>query len=223
MLDLKILFRKKNIFIHLLFFYIVIVQTAYGKSAPSVGKTLTGILCPQLKQGFGPFDYSLRSHLKKELNLVESAHFTPEVESLVRGNTSVTPAQDLQYTIRAWPNHHRALYSILRYQLLNKGKRVLNVPVECYFQRAIAFSPKDPITHMLFGMYLHRSNKLELAIKYYTKAEKLQPKRSEIIYNFGLLLFDMKNYKLAKSYAKRAEALGYPLKGLQRKLKKIGY
>ena len=75
--------------------------------------------CGQLGNAYGPFDY--RTH-KKELEIVEGEHFTPEVERLERGNRSgVNPGGDIDYTLRASPNHHRALKAMM--DLSRKEKR----------------------------------------------------------------------------------------------------
>lgn len=70
--------------------------------------------CGSLQNAFGPFDYRDPEARGEPLRLVESAHFTPSVESLVKGNSG-TVAGDLDYTLRAFPNHHRALYSVAQY------------------------------------------------------------------------------------------------------------
>ena len=59
-----------------------------------------------LHNAFGPFDY--RTATKDKLKLVESYHFTPKVESLI-GGQSGTLGADIDYTLRAFPNHPRAL------------------------------------------------------------------------------------------------------------------
>jgi hypothetical protein len=43
-----------------------------------------------------------------------------------------------------------------------------------------------------------------------------------VLYNLGLVLFDMKLYEDAKARAVAAYELGYPLPGLRRKLERIG-
>ena len=67
--------------------------------------------CGPLANAFGPFDY--RTEKGNSLYLVESAHFTPAVEAVIAGNTTYIGG-DLDYTLRAFPNHHRALMSMIR-------------------------------------------------------------------------------------------------------------
>ena len=54
---------------------------AFAQSAPTA--------CGTLENAFGPYDY--RVDRGQPLRLVDSAHFTPAVEALVRGNTGQSP------------------------------------------------------------------------------------------------------------------------------------
>ena len=69
--------------------------------------------CGSLENGFGPFDY--RTAPADKRRLVEGAHFTRDVEQLIRGHTSSTPVGDLNYTLRVFPNHPRALYALMQW------------------------------------------------------------------------------------------------------------
>lgn len=200
-----------------------------SKQAPWVGDTLTGKPCVGGGQGFGPFDYLKRHTLTNEYSLVIDAHFTSDVQNLIRGSSGHNALPDLDYTLRAWPNHHKALQSISRYQLLHKSsqdKRYARKPspsVECYFQRAINFSPRDAISHMLYAIFLHQSGFANKAAAQYKKAITISPNNRSIHYNYGLLLVSMKRYEEAEAHAKKAYAAGYPLSGLKKKLIKIGH
>lgn len=195
--------------------------------------------CGDLTNAFGPFDYqdpSVRQGTSPPLLLVESAHFTPSVETLIKGNTTVDPIGDLDYTLRAFPNHHRALYSISKYELRERQKaQQRNQPyiphtsrerfpatAECYFDRAIRWRPNDPNVRLIYGIHLHRTGKLNEALSQYQLSEKIQPKSADLNYNMGLLYFDLKQYDLARKYAQKAYQLGYPLPGLRKKLDGVG-
>lgn len=186
------------------------------------GNDLSGHPCVGGGQGIGPLDYTSSSdrHNGPTFSQVEGAHFTPSVENLIEGHRG-TLAGDLDYTLRAIPNHHRALYSVIRYGLEYK-KNTLKTPPECYLQRAIAFKPDDAVVHMLFGIYLQRKNKYSLALEQYQRAEKLAPDFPELHYNLGLLYFELKKYEMALGQARQAYSKGYPLPGLKNKLKKLG-
>lgn len=187
------------------------------------GKALDVPGCGNLDNAFGPFDYR-DTTLAKQRYLVEMAHFTPSVEALTSGNTSHLPGHDLDYTLRAFPNHHRALNSVARYQLKFPGTHPprMNYTADCYFLRAIAFAPDDAIVLMLRGNYRITTNNYKLALKDYQDALKIAPDGAEIHYNLGLLYVKLKDYENARIHAQRAYQLGYPLPGLRDQLKRLG-
>lgn len=188
-------------------------------SAPWIGKDLKGMPCQGGEQGFGPYDYTNPSHRGEPLQLVESAHFLPKQELEVGKYLG-----DMDYTLRAFPNHHRAMYAIIRYHLTSVNQRVGRfTPPECYLQRALNFKRDDGTIWMLYGLYLHKAGRLADADKYYQQAERLMPNYAELHYNYGLLLFDLKEFDQAQQHAKKAYQLGYPLAGLREKLKRAGY
>lgn len=210
-------------FVFLLFFPTVLL----AQTAPWIGDTLKGAPCTGKGNSYGPYDYTNPKNRGQQLFLVESAHFDERVKRLVEEIGDSTIISDLDYTIRAFPNHHQALYAVTRYWFLpDSNKRVTNkrmvTPPECYFQRAIKFKPDDGTVKMLYGLFLHRLNMYEKALAIYNEAEKLQPESTQLAYNIGLLYFDMKKYKEALSYAEKAYANGYPLPDLKNKLKKEG-
>lgn len=211
------------------------------------GQTMGGGKCQGREQGFGPFDYTdptftvagnYTRHGRNEapLRTVEKVHFTRIVESLTRGKTGEDPMGDIDYTIRAFPNHHRALYAAIRaYMLQTPGGRDKEKaktfrpgysgfpPPECYLQRAEYFAPTDGMVTALFGLYLHRRDELDGALERYKAAEKKlgKTKYAELYYNRGLLHFDRGEYTEAQEYADKAYALNYQLPGLRRKLERL--
>lgn len=192
-------------------------------------------LCGSLKNHYGPFDYTNVDDYKNRLPIVESYHFTLEVESLIRGKSGALWAE-LDYTLRAFPNHHRALYAMLRYDIRERQKsqqinrpyqppvseRGFPVTAACYFDRALRWRPNDPNVHLIYGIYLQRTGKLDQALERYKISEKLQPNSADLQYNLGLAYFQKKDYMLAKQHARRAYQLGYPLPGLRNQLKRVG-
>ncbi|MCP5346832.1 MAG: hypothetical protein R3F41_15455 [Gammaproteobacteria bacterium] len=198
---------------------------AGAQTTPWVGDTLDGRVCALIAtgvaEGYGPFDY--RFH-KNRLPLVEGAHFTPDVENLVRGKTAEHPMPDINYTLNRFPNHHRALYAAIRYALGESSyPRREGFYAECYLQRAINFSPTDPTPYMLFGLYLHRMKKLDRALEMYERAEDLAPNDGNLLYNMGLLHFDLGNYDQSRHYADEAYRRGIDLPGLRRKLQEASH
>jgi tetratricopeptide (TPR) repeat protein len=209
-------------------------QAATALEAPFVGESLNERPCSSFErttQGFGPFDYRRFSSEDRKLKLVEEAHFTPEVASLQGGRHGKTPQGDINYTLRAFPNHHQALFSLIRYYT-GEAKQLYGIdpfnqveypPPECFLQRAIAFRPQDANLYFLFGIYLHRLGHLKPAEGKYRKGLEIAPDSAEGNYNFGLLLYEMGRYAEAQERARKAYNLGYPLPGLKHKLVEKGF
>lgn len=171
--------------------------------------------------GFGPFDYTNPEHQDQMLR-VTSEHFTASVEALQAGSTSENLMHDLDFTLRAIPNHHRALYAMSRHKLTPEGARSGYKTPECYFQRALQFKPNDGVVHMLFGIYLYGSAEMEQAMERLQQAVKIMPTSAEAHYNLGLVSIEVKDYQAARDHAHEAYRLGYPLLGLKEKLQKLG-
>jgi tetratricopeptide (TPR) repeat protein len=156
-----------------------------------------------------------------KVNVVVRVHFTPEVAALIRGSTAKLPG-DIHYTLRHIPNHYGALDAMARFQLHNPVESSRHWTVDCYFERALAFRPKDPRLYLLYGIYLHRARRPAEAAAAYTHAEQLGLDSPELYYNHGLLEFERNNYEVAAEYASKAYAGGYPLPALRDKLQKVG-
>lgn len=194
-----------------------------ANEAPWVGHSLEGIPCSGNRQGVGPYDYTNAADRKAKLEIVESYHFTPNVEQLISGLSTIELGGDIDYTLRAFPNHHRALQAMARYQIQKKRDRNAPYsPAECYFERAINFNGIDATAPILYGIYLHKLGKHKAALKHYKSAEKLDANGTELHYNLGLLYIDLKQYENARRYAIKAYKAGYPLQGLKSKLKGLG-
>jgi len=215
----------------LIFLYFFIQElsatTIYSNPAPWVGSDLNGLPCPQLHKGYGPYDYLQRDKYAHELWLVDSTHFHKDIENLIDKTRRTGDTQgDLHYTLNAWPNHHRALLSVIRYQIKLNNKLMRPIPLtsppECYLQRAMNYSPKDPVPHSFMGYYLEKIGHLEQAIKHYENALTISPNNSKIEYSYSLLLIKLKQYDKALSQAKNAYQHGNPPSGLRNKLIKLG-
>lgn len=172
---------------------------------------------------YGPFDYLNRANLKFELEIVEVAHFKPKMEKLI--GTLYYLSTNFNYTLHAWPNHHRALSALAKLSIREKNAvRLLGMPypVECYFERAIRWQPKDSTVRSIYGSYLSKVGRANNAIEQLEIAVKLQADNATAHYNLGLLYFDRSNYDKARFHAERAYELDFPLPGLRNKLIKAG-
>jgi tetratricopeptide (TPR) repeat protein len=155
-------------------------------------------------------------------NIVERYHFTPEIENLEKGLNGPLPG-DIHYTLIQLVNHHRALQAMANWQLKHPHKANDEFfPADCYFERALAFTPDDPLLYMIWGNYVFRKKEYDRAVRIYREAERLAPQDPEVQYNLGLLYTELKDYEKAKQYAIRAYAQNYPLPGLRNKLKRAG-
>lgn len=174
-----------------------------------------------LDNAYGPFDYTNPEHRAQRLPIVERHHFTKNVEFLVKGETGRLIG-DLDYTLRAFPNHHRALNAVGRLELRD-GLEATIRPATCYFDRALEFKPTDAGIYVVYGIYHYKSDRLDAAIGKLNRAVELAPESAEAHYNLGLLLHADGQYRRSSEHAAEARRLGYPLDGLIRKLRQEGH
>lgn len=175
--------------------------------------------CGNLRNAYGPFDYRDPVNKRDNLPIVETFHFTPDVESLRHGNTG-TVLGDLRYTLRAFPNHHRALAAIARYAI-GGGRFPVDDSIpsaECYFLRAIAFTPDDAAVHVIYANFLFKTGEREKAREQYEDALRIEPESIEINYVAGLFFVDIGDLPRARKLAAVAYGGGYPLPGLKKRL-----
>ena len=143
--------------------------------------------------------------------------------NLVSGATGAIGG-DLDYTLRAFPNHHVALMAMAK---LGEKQKTAKPPgakygVECYFQRAIRFRNDDEIVRILYASYLSKAGKRAEALSQLNEASQLGSDSANANYNMGLIFYELKEYDKALTYAHKAYHLGFPLPGLRDKLKKAG-
>jgi len=158
------------------------------------------------------------------LNTVETNHFIRDVEYLRRGQTAPLPF-DIDFVLRAFPNHYRALNAMATWQLKNSLPATEDGRLwtaDCYFDRAITFVPDDWRVRMIYGIYLHRAKRVTEAQEQYDGAERLGGEEAETSvdynYNRALMEIDAGNLPKARLYADRAYELGAALPGLSQKL-----
>lgn len=189
--------------------------------------------CGSLANAFGPFDYrpdhykpvpgDQYSHAYK-LNLVEIAHFTPKVEALLAGQSTNLAGPDLDYTLRAFPNHHRALAALLRLSERTKLTQPLGLPrsIGCYFDRAARYVPDDVIVRMLYASFLFKAGQAPRAREEIEQAQRLAGDNPYTNFNIGLVCVEAGEYDMALKQAHRALALGFPRLDLKEKLVAAG-
>ena len=169
----------------------------------------------------GPFDYRTGG---ARLKMVESNHFAPQIENLVRGRTG-TLAQEFSFLLHGFPNHHRGLAAISNYALREHKPQPgnLDYSVECYFLRAMRFQPDDHVVRMLFADYLWKINRTADAVQYLDQVQKAPVSENPITaYNLGLLYLEMGRFDQALIQAHKADELGNPRTGLRDALQAKG-
>lgn len=195
---------------------LTIALLAAGCAAPALAQE-NRVGCGDLSNAYGPYDYTDPVHRRDNLPIVEHFHFTRDVQSLRQGRSD-TVAGDLDYTLRAFPNHHQALDSVARYQLANPRPDPRYYSAECYFDRAMRWRPDDARVHMVYAIYLNKKGDKAEATKQYQDALSLEPADAEINYNAGLFFLGLKDYDKARELAEKAYGGGYPFEGLRNKL-----
>lgn len=204
--------------------YLLLLGVALPAMANRYDNSTCDIIPGQpLTNAYGPFDATNPAHADK-LPVVLRVHFTPAVERLVSGATG-SILGDINYTLKAIPNYHRALAAMAKYQRRENIKLAQHdnyYTADCYFLRAIYFQPADATARMLFAIHLHLTGRLEEAAQEYGRALSIAPDYSELHYNFGLLLMELKRYDEALVYANKAYEKGFPLPGLKNKLAETG-
>ena len=197
---------------------------------------VTANFCGDLKNGYGPFDYRADHHIQapgdqmphpEKRVLVEGAHFTPRVENLIGAQSSGKvgpPGADLDYTLRAFPNNHRALISVMRYGEKTGSQQPPGLPrvVECYFERALRFKPNDTVARIIYSTYLTKNKREPEAIAQLEQTTRMAGDNAFTHYNIGLAYFDMKLYDKALVQAHRAMELGFERTHLRDLLQKAG-
>ncbi len=168
---------------------------------------------------YGPYDYRTE---REKLRIVEEFHFTPEMEAGIRGVNS-TVAGEVNYTLKASPNHHRALVTLMR--VVERARQDslpgMEWPLECYFDRAIRFAHDDPVVRMLYAQFLSQRNRKPEAEKQLLLASQFAPENPLTQYNVGLVALEIGNHDLALKQAHLARAMGFARMELESALRSI--
>lgn len=178
-------------------------------------------VCGSLQNPYGPYDYRKD---RDKLQVVENFHFGPLTEALIRPMEHQVFGGDFDYTLRASPNHHRALISLARYAERVKLTKLVGsrYPVECYFDRAIRFAPDDLIVRMIYAGHLGRTNRTPEAIVQLDFVSAKAGDSATTHFNAGLNYFDIKEYDKALARAHDAQRLGLQRNELRDALVRAG-
>lgn len=184
--------------------------------------------CPPLRHGYGPYDY--RTATPDQRRLVEGAHFFSAVENLESNAKHpskgyiVVPGSEIDYTLRAFPNHMRALYALARLGIRDNTDSPPGVkaPIPCYFENSVTFRPDDVRARVIYGIYLAKRGRPAEAIEQLKIAKEAGELDANTSYNMGLILLDLGRKEEALEAAHHAYRLGFPLPGLKNRLQREG-
>ena len=168
-----------------------------------------------------PKDY--RTAKPDYITVVETYHFTPLVEQLIKP-MFVHLGSDISYTLHALPNHPRALVSLMKLAR-KEGKDIpagTVYSVDCYFRRALRFAPDDPLPRMLYAQYLGQAKRRDEALRQLDAVVAQAGDRPLTHYNLGLLYVEFGEFDKALVQAHRSLELGFDRPQLKDKLVAAG-
>ena len=71
------------------------------------------------------------------------------MENLIRGKHDVLP-NDIHFTLKQFPNHYGVLISMSKWLRENpRPPYAAYFPADCYFKRALAFTPDNPNIYLI--------------------------------------------------------------------------
>ena len=202
---------------HFAWVLVVSIVGALGSSAVFAQQGDENHPCGPIANHYGPYDYRTE---RARLRIVDAHHFNARVEALIAGQSG-TLENDLNYTLKASPNHHRALLSLLRYSMRAKSKSLTDFdwPLECYFERAIRFQKYDTVARMIYAQFLARSKRVKDATVQLDTAVALGAENALTQFNAGMIFFDLGLFDRALAQAHRAKAMGLMKTDLEDRLK----
>lgn len=153
-----------------------------------------------------PMDYRTD---RRMLLTVEHAHFPSHVENLIRP-VFTTFGSDIDYTLHAYPNHHRALVTLVRLgerEQTDKPKEMAYT-IDCFFRRAIRFVPQDTVVRMLYAQYLIKKLRRDDALRHLDFVQSIAGDNAFTHYNLGLVYLQAAAHDKALEQAHRARVLG---------------
>ncbi len=212
-----------------IFLYALCLAALPGYTQESIDRYDADCLPLHLARKYGPFNYNQAGIDQRQL--VEVPHFEAHYQTYrlgreknpgnVRGPHEY-PANGFSYTLWAFPNHPIALAAMEDLGIKHKSDRPpgTQLRVHCYFQRAVRFTPDDPMVRALYGYYYARRGKKEEAMAQLAKAESLNSSTPDVAVYSAFAYFEMKEFDRSLAAAKQAYQLGYQLPGLRNKLER---
>ena len=147
------------------------------------------------------------------LRTVEAFHFGPGVEALISPmQRGMTFGSDLDYTLWANPNHHKALLTLVRLAAREKTDKPAGsqFTVECYFARALLIAPDDVVARMTYVRYLGAQQKTTQALSNMKLVVQQAGDNPLTHLNAGLVYLELGAFEEASEQARRVAAMGFP-------------
>lgn len=202
---------------------LALMQTQSWAEVPT-GEAACGVVSgPGAGVDMGPFDYR-NPPMNGKLRIVEQHHFTNRVATLRGGQSTATIGTDIDFTLRYFPNHVRALAAMAKLAEQEKSDppRGSTYSVGCWFDRAVRWASDDPQVRLFYGIWLARRGEKELARQQLKFAEDAEYLSANMTYNMGLAYFQIGDYEKALWAAHRAYQGGFNLPGLKAMLSRVG-
>jgi len=169
---------------------------------------------------YGPYDF--RNAGKDKTEVVVAHHFNADVEALRSGvKYKNDVGGDLDYTLRALPNHPRALVAMMRLgdRESTDQPRGAHYTVNCYFERALRFRPDDYIVRLIYAGYLINKKRVGEAVSQIDYVAATAPTDNPLThYNLALLYLDAGQYTKSQEQGLKAEAQGKNIEQLRSRL-----
>jgi tetratricopeptide (TPR) repeat protein len=151
------------------------------------------------------------------LHNLDRFHYQPAVKHLQNRQYKFALA-DLEFMLKYFPNHPQALATMAELGLAAHRPDI----AEQQFKDALARYPQHYETYVIYGTFLQKLGRVDVAITEYKKALEINPESVYAHYNLGLAYVDRKDYQQANIHAQKAYQLGVGFPGLKEKLQAAG-
>lgn len=211
------LFELRTSFSSLLAGLLIALFSSSAAFAQAVGSSCGTLSSPGQ---YGPYDFRTD---RDKVQIVLIHHFSPAAEALLPTKLG-PPGGDIDYTLRALPNYHRALIAMMRLGEKEKTPQPKGSThsIDCWFQRALLFRPDDAVVRMIYSTYLNSKGRLPDANTQLEFATAYAKDSAFTHYNIGLHYLELRNYEKALVQAHQAMALGWTETELRDQLQKVG-
>jgi len=151
------------------------------------------------------------------LRNLDRIHYHSAVGNLQKRNYKFALA-DLEFMLKYFPNHPQALARLAELSLATKRPDI----AEQRFKEALARYPQHDETYVIYGTFLQKLGRVDMAISEYKKALDINSESVYAHYNLGLAYVDRGDYRKANIHAQKAYQLGVSFPGLKSKLRAVG-